>query len=192
MASKAAVKYIQDKKADDIQVSDEQLEKLKEEIFKPIENYTVGRNEITGGTVSPSYILPIQGLQRLQKIMDEYCGGLTNNYMTNDNLLKKGIEQLEMLEDDLENVGAEDYHQLMRAWELKHRAVTSQCVTHHTLFREETRWPGYYYRGDHMKLDDENWHCLTVSRRDPETGKFEMEKKPVFHIVDDKEKKQAS
>ena len=50
--------------------------KLKEEIFKPIENYTVGRNEITGGTVSPSYILPIQGLQRLQKIMDEYCGGI--------------------------------------------------------------------------------------------------------------------
>ena len=36
--------------------------------------------------------------------MDEYCGGLTNNYMTNDNLLKKGIEQLEMLEEDLENV----------------------------------------------------------------------------------------
>ena len=31
-----------------------------------------------------------------------------------------------------------------------------------------------------------------VSRRDPETGKFEMEKKPVYHIVDDKEKKQAS
>ena len=24
-----------------------------------------------------------------------------------------------------------------------------------------------------MKLDDENWHCLTVSRRDPETGKFD-------------------
>ena len=22
-----------------------------------------------------------------------------------------------------------------------------------------------------MKLDDENWHCLTVSRRDPKTGK---------------------
>ena len=30
--------------------------------------------------------------------MDEYCGGITNNYMTNDNLLKKGLEQLEILE----------------------------------------------------------------------------------------------
>ena len=73
-----------------------------------------------------------------------------------------------------------------------HRALTSQCVTEHTLFREETRWPGYYYRGDHMKLDDENWHCLTVSRRDPKTGKFTLEKVPVYHIVDEKEKKKAS
>ena len=87
---------------------------------------------------------------------------------------------------------AEDLHQLMRAWELKHRALTSQCVTEHTMFREETRWPGYYYRGDHMKLDDDNWHCLTVSRRDPKTGKFSLEKVPVYHIVDENEKKKAS
>ena len=142
--------------------------------------------------MSPSYILPIQGLQRLQKIMDEYVGGVGVNYMTNDNLLKRGIELLGILQEDLENVGAEDYHQLMRAWELKHRALTSQCVAEHTLFREETRWPGYYYRGDHMKLDDENWHCLTVSRRDPKTGKFTMEKAPLYHIVDEKEENESA
>ena len=148
--------------------------------------------QLTGGTVSPSYISPIQGLQRLQRIMDEYVGGIATNYMTNENMLKRGLELLAWLEEDLEKVGAEDYHQLMRAWELKHRALTSQCVTEHTLFREETRWPGYYYRGDHMKLDDDNWHCLTVSRRDPKTGKFSMEKVPVYHIVDENEKKKAS
>jgi len=177
LAAKAAVKYIEDKKADGL---------------KPLETYTVAQNEITGGTVSPSYISPIQGLQRLQRIMDEYVGGIATNYMTNANMLKRGLELLAWLEEDLENVGAEDYHQLMRAWELKHRAITSQCVTEHTTFREETRWPGYYYRGDHMKLDDDNWHCLTVSRRDPKTGKFSMEKVPVYHIVDENEKKKAS
>ena len=56
--------------------------------------------------------------------------------MTNANMLKRGLELLTWLEEDLENVGAEDYHQLMRAWELKHRALTSQCVTEHTMFRE--------------------------------------------------------
>ena len=120
--------------------------------------------------------------------MDEYCGGITVGYQCNENQLKKGLKDLGILQEDLENIGAEDLHQLMRAWELRHRALVSQCVTEHTLFREETRWPGYYYRSDKMKLDDENWHCLTLSRRDPETGKFTMEKAPLYHIVDEEQK----
>jgi len=37
---------------------------------------------------------------------------------------------------------AEDLHQLQRTWELHHRLLASESVTQHTLFREETRWPG--------------------------------------------------
>ena len=184
LAAKAAVKYVNDLRNEKIKISEKQYQDLKKVIFQPMENYAVGRNEIVAGTVSPSYLLPIQGLQRLEKIMDEYIGGIGSNYMTNEPLLKRGIELLDMLEEDLEHIGAEDYHQLMRTWELKHRALTSLSVAHHTLYRKETRWPGYYYRGDHMKLDDENWHVLTLSRRDPESGEWNMEKAPVYHIVD--------
>ena len=144
----------------------------------------MGRNEIVGGTVSPSYILPIHGLQRLEKIMDEYAGGISNNYMTNEPMLLRGLQLLNTLQEDLDCIGAEDLHQLQRAWELTHRVIASESVVRHTLFREETRWPGYYYRGDFMKLDDENWHVLTLSRRDPESGEWTMEKAPVYHIVD--------
>ena len=139
---------------------------------------------LVGKSVSPSHILPIHGLQRLEKIMDEYVGGIGVNYMTNEPLMKMGLEKLRILQEDLECIGAEDLHQLQRAWELKHRAIVSECVTLHTLFRKETRWPGYYYRGDHLHLDDDNWHVLTVSRRDPESGEWELEKAPVYHIVD--------
>jgi adenylylsulfate reductase subunit A len=184
LAAKAAVNYIRDHAKDEIKISDKQIEDLREAIYKPLENYEVGRNEIVAGTVSPSYILPIHGLQRLEKIMDEYAGGITVNYMTNEPLLKRGLEHLRILHEDLEHIGAEDLHQLMRAWELKHRAIASECVVQHTLFRQETRWPGYYYRGDYMKLDDQNWHALTVSRRDPESGEWALEKAPVYHIVD--------
>jgi adenylylsulfate reductase subunit A len=184
LAAKAAVKYIRDMRNEQIKISDKQYQDLKTVIYKPMENYTVGRNEITGGTVSPSYLLPIQGLQRLEKIMDEYAGGISVNYMTNEPLLLRGLELLKTFHEDLDKLGAEDLHQLQRAWELKHRAIASECVVQHTLFRKETRWPGYYYRGDHMKLDDENWHALTLSRRDPESGEWEMEKAPVYHIVD--------
>jgi adenylylsulfate reductase, subunit A len=38
-----------------------------------------------------------------------------------------------------------------------------------------------------MKVDDENWHVLTVSRRDPLTGEYTMEKAPCYHLVGDEE-----
>jgi adenylylsulfate reductase subunit A len=184
LAAKAAVKYVKDLRNEAMKISDKQVSDFKEMIYKPLENYQVGRNEIVSGTVSPSYILPIQGLQRLEKVMDEYVGGISVNYMTNDKLLGRGIELLNIMEEDFEHLGAEDLHQLQRAWELKHRLLASQSVAQHTLFREETRWPGYYYRGDHMQLDDDNWHCLTLSHRDPQSGDWTMEKAPVYHLVD--------
>ena len=97
-----------------------------------------------------------------------------------------------MLHEDLEHVGAEDYHQLMRAWELKHRALTSQCVARNThCFERRHVGQATTIEVTHMKLDDDNWHCLTLSRRDPKTGKFTMEKAPLYHIVDEK-KNEAS
>jgi adenylylsulfate reductase subunit A len=38
-----------------------------------------------------------------------------------------------------------------------------------------------------MKVDDENWHVLTVSRRDPETGEYTMERAPCYHLIADDE-----
>jgi len=184
IAAKSACQYIDDGKAEGISISDEQIARRKEQIYKPMETYKTYRNEITAGSVNPHYINPRQALDRLQKLMDEYAGGVTVSYMTNDKLLNIGLKKLKLLEEDLEKVAAEDIHELLRAWEIKHRQLTSESVVQHTLFRKETRWPGYYYRGDHMKLDDENWHVLTVSRRDPDTGEYTMEKAPLYHLID--------
>ena len=181
IAGKAAVNYMKDM-GDEPQIDEADIKRLEAEIFQPLETYSVGRNEIVAGTVSPSYILPLQALQRLEKLMDEYCGGISANYMTNEPMLMRGLELMEMLKEDSEHIGAEDLHQLQRAWEFRHRRLTSESVMQHTLFRKETRWPGYYYRGDHMKLDDDNWHCFTLSQYDAESGNWAMEKAPVYHI----------
>ena len=191
LAAKAACKYIDDGKAQGITVSQEQIDRRGKQIFKPMEHYKIYRNEITAGSVNPNYINPRQGLDRLQKLMDEYAGGVTVSYMTNDKLLNIGLKKMKMLEEDMEKIAAEDIHELLRAWELKHRQLSSEAVLQHTLFRKETRWPGYYYRGDAMKLDDQNWHVLTVSRRDPQTGEYTMEKAPCYHLVGDKEEQVA-
>ena len=186
LAAKAACKYIDDGKAEGIVVSDKQIASLKEKIYKPLETYTVYRNEVVGGSVNPNFINPRQGLDRLQKLMDEYCGGYGVNYMTNEKLLSIGLKKMKILEEDMEKVAASDIHELLRAWELHHRVRTAESVFQHTLFRKETRWPGYYYRGDAMKLDDKNWHVLTVSHRDRKTGAYTMEKAPLYHLIGEK------
>jgi adenylylsulfate reductase subunit A len=184
IAGKSAVKYVKDLGSDQPQLNETEYEDLKTVVYQPIENYKVGRNEIVAGTVSPSYISPLQGLQRLEKIMDEYVGGVSTNYVTNEPMLNRGLELLAMLKEDLDHIGAEDLHQLQRAWELNHRVLTSESVTRHTLFRQETRWPGYYYRADHPKLDDTEWHVFTASQYDPKTGEWHMTKVPVHHIIE--------
>ncbi len=184
IAGKSAVKYIAEMSSEPPQLDDQQVERLREAIFKPLENYRVGRNEIVAGTVSPSYILPLHGLQRLEKIMDEYVGGYSTFYMTSEPMLNRGLELMAMLKEDLNRVAAEDLHQLQRTWELSHRVWASESVLRHTLFREETRWPGYYYRGDHMQLNDADWHAFTASQYDARTDRWQMSKLPVHHIVD--------
>jgi adenylylsulfate reductase subunit A len=184
IAAKAAVKYVNDLGREQPQVSQAEYEELKKTVYQPMENFEVGRNEIVAGTVSPSYILPLHGLQRLEKIMDEYVGGIGAYYITNEPMLTRGLELLAMLKEDLAHLGAEDLHQLQRAWELHHRVLASECVAQHTLYRTETRWPGYYYRADHPHLDDTDWHCLTLSRYDRDTEKWEMDKVPVYHMID--------
>jgi adenylylsulfate reductase subunit A len=184
IAAKAAVRYVNGLGKTQPQVSEQEYRGLEKMIFQPMENYRVGRNEITAGTVSPSYLLPMHGLQRLEKIRDEYVGGTSTNYVTNGAMRKRGLVLLTMLKEDMKHIGAEDPHQVQRPWERQHRLLASDSVTHHTLFHQETRWPGYYCRRDHMKLDDENRHCFTLSRYDRNTGKWELEKTPVHHLID--------
>jgi adenylylsulfate reductase, subunit A len=183
LAGKSAVRYLRDLDGDSPQVDERQVKGLEEAIFRPLENYRVGRNEIVAGTVSPSYLLPLHGLQRLEKIMDEYVGGYSTFYVTNEPLLNRALELIGMLKEDLEHLGAEDIHQLQRAWELYHRVLTSEAVIRHTLFRQETRWPGYYYRADHPKLVDPDWHVFTSSQYDEKKDEWHMSKLPVHHII---------
>ena len=48
LAAKAACKYIDDGKGEGIVVSDKQIADRKDQIFRPLETYRVGRNEDYG------------------------------------------------------------------------------------------------------------------------------------------------
>lgn len=184
LAGKAAVAYIKEKAADRAPaLADGKVEAMRQEIFKPMETYKLGRNMITGGTVSPFYFYADQGVVRLEKIMDEYVGGWGSFYTTNEVLLNRGLELLGMLKEDLGQLGAENLHQLQRAWELHHRVLIAEAVLRHTLYRKETRWPGYCYRSDYPGLDDKNWHVFVNSKYDPGTGQWSLFTRPYIQLV---------
>jgi adenylylsulfate reductase subunit A len=50
------------------------------------------------------------------------------------------------------------------------------------LFREETRWPGYYFRADKPALDEQNWKCFVNCCVDPNTGEWEMMKRDIIPL----------
>ena len=182
IAGKSAVKFFHASKDEKVEADPALVDKLGEQIFQPLENFKAGRSLITQGSVSPYYLYPSQGLKRLEKIMDEYAGGATTFYTTNATLLNRGLELLTMLREDLDYLGAEDLHQLTRSWELVHRVWTAEAVLRHTMAREETRWPGYYYRSDFPKIDDKNWRVFLVSRRDPVSGIWTIEKEKYIEL----------
>ncbi len=97
-------------------------------------------------------------------------------------MLEEGLRQLDMLKEDLEKMAAKDLHELLRCWENTHRVYSVEAHARHILFREESRYPGYYYRGDFNKIDDENWKCFVNSTYDAETNKWELKKVPYVQI----------
>lgn len=129
------------------------------------------RDEIVSKTMAPRYFSPLQGLQRLETLMDECAGGYSTYYMASEPLLNRALKLLSLLKEDMAHPGTEKLYQLQRASELNHWVWTAESVVRHTLFsvvrhtlfREETRWPDYPYRADHPKLDDDRWHVFTAS-----------------------------
>jgi len=54
----------------------------------------------------------------------------------------------------------------------------------HIQFREESRYPGFYYRMDHNKVDEEKWHCFVNSIYDRESKKWTCFKRAHTDLVD--------
>ena len=96
--------------------------------------------------------------------------------------VEKAKELLAFLNEDSQNLAAENLHELMRAWESIHRMYQAEAHVRTLLFREETRWPGYYFRGDCPKLDEENWKCFVNCTYDAAKGSWEMKKRPILNV----------
>jgi adenylylsulfate reductase subunit A len=152
------------------------------EILKPIQTFEQFSKATTDPDVNPNYIKPRMFMFRLQKIMDEYAGGVTAQFTTNESLLNRAMELLAFLKEDSAKLAASNLHELMRCWENVHRMWQAEAHVRTVLFRKETRWPGYYFRADTPKMDEANWHVFANCRYDPKTGEWTMLSRPIRHI----------
>ncbi|UCE66475.1 MAG: adenylyl-sulfate reductase subunit alpha [Candidatus Zixiibacteriota bacterium] len=180
IVAKAACKYAVDNPGEPA-VDNAKVEALKERILRPLDLYEKNKNATTDETVNPEYITPHQYMFRLQKLMDEYAGGVTTNFKTSDKLLTKGLELLKFLKEDSEKLGAKNHHELMRCWENIHRTLQAEAHIRTILFREETRWPGYYFRSDKPKMDD-SWKVFANCKYDAASDSWEMMKRDIISI----------
>ncbi|NOZ21386.1 MAG: adenylyl-sulfate reductase subunit alpha [Planctomycetes bacterium] len=184
LAAKSAVRYCVEN-PDAPKVDDAQVEKLRAEILKPLDLFEQEKGKLSDPDINPVYMKPKMFMFRLQKIMDEYAGGVSAQFTTSEKLLEKGMELMDFLKEDSVNLAAENLHELMRCWENVQRMWQAEAHVRSVRFREETRWPGYYFRADVPQLDDENWKVFVNCKCDPASGEWEMIKRDVLSIYDD-------
>ncbi len=181
IAAKAAVKFIVENNTQP-KVDQAEVDALKAAILKPMDTFEAHKNATTDPEINPNYIKPRMFMFRLQKIMDEYAGGVSSQFMVNKAQLERALELLALLKEDAENLAASSLHELMRCWENQHRMWQAEAHVRTMLFREETRWPGYYFRADTPAINDKDWLVFANCKVDPKSGNWEMIKRPIKHI----------
>jgi adenylylsulfate reductase subunit A len=177
MAAKGALAFILDHKDDKLEAA-QNIDDVIAEIYLPFEIYEKYKDYTSAPEINPNYLLPKQVQTRLQKLMDEYVAGVTPMYQTNKIMLEEGLKRLTLLKEDATRLAARDLHELMRAWEQYHRIIAGEAHLRHILFREESRYPGYYYRADFLSIDDSKWKVFTISQYDMKTNTWTFETEP--------------
>ncbi len=177
MAAKGALAFILDHKADKLEAA-QNIDDVIAEIYLPFEIFEKYKDYTSAVEINPNYLLPKQVQTRLQKLMDEYVAGCSTMYMTNKISLEEGLKRLTLLKEDATRLAARDLHELMRAWEQYHRILSGEAHLRHIHFREETRYPGYYYRSDFLKIDDSKWKVFTISQYKKDTNEWKFETEP--------------
>ncbi len=162
IAAKSAVRFARN--INEIKVDESQIAKEKERVFAPFE-----RNKRNGDGVSPNEME-----ERLQKIMDEYAGGISSFYEMNEERLVIALDRIKKIKEQVKYLIASDPHELMLAHEVIDRLDVSEVLVNHLLYRKETRWPGYQTRLDYPNRNDDHWLKFVNSRRNPETGEIRV------------------
>lgn len=93
--------------------------------------------------------------ETMQKIMDQYAGGISTDYQYNETKLNMASEKIAFLTQLLDKLSAKTMDDLLRIYEVRERLVVCQTVIAHLKARKETRWHSFAENADYPEKSDE-------------------------------------
>lgn len=120
---------------------------IKKQVDMILEKYEKIRN-------TENFVFSIEELEEgMQKVMDEYAGGISVYYQYNEKQLELADEKIDKLLELSNQIAASDMHELLFAYELKERLVVCKALIAHLKNRKETRWHSFNENLDYPKTD---------------------------------------
>ena len=102
--------------------------------------------------------------EAMQKVMDEYAGGISTHYQYNEKQLKLADEKIDQLIALADQLAAENMHELLFVYELKERLIVCKSLIAHLRGRKETRWHSFNENLDYPEKDDVHWRKYVNSK----------------------------
>ena len=103
--------------------------------------------------------------EAMQKIMDQYAGGISTDYQYNEARLELADEKIKFLEKSIDNLAAQDADDLLRIYEIRERLTVCRSVIAHLKARKETRWHSFAENMDYPAKSDD-WLKYVNSRKE--------------------------
>lgn len=115
-----------------------------------------------------------------------------NDYLQPPKVTKKmqiGLQRFSDIERDLDQMKANNAHELMRAMETSVIRDCAEMAARASLFRAESRWGLYHYRVDYPQRNDSEWfcHCHLKKGDDGQMTSFKKAVEPYIIPLDAEE-----
>ncbi len=137
--AESSLKYVEGKS--NVEISDEDVQDKLQEAEKYLSNqkaqFTVEQLE-----------------EAMQKVMDNYAGGISTHYQFNEKQLTLASEKIHQIVKLAENLSAKDMQELMYIYELKERLTVCLVLIEHLKARKETRWHSFAENLDYPNKSD--------------------------------------
>ncbi|MDF9754111.1 MULTISPECIES: fumarate reductase/succinate dehydrogenase flavoprotein subunit [Pseudomonas] len=136
---------------------------------------------------------PLQREHGLPPAQVEYkLRRMVNDYLQPPKVTKKmeiGLARFAEIERDLEQMKANNPHELMRAMEVAVIRDCAEMAARASLFRKESRWGLYHHRVDFPERNDGEWfvHCHLKKGEDGEMTSFKKAVEPYLIPLDAEE-----